>query len=56
MIMERFDVDAVRAFELSTRVSQNSNVRLAEVAEEIVWQGSEPKLLKQYEPPTSTRE
>jgi transcriptional regulator with GAF, ATPase, and Fis domain len=43
MIMERFNVDAVRAFELLTRVSQNSNIRLAEVAEEIVSRGSEPK-------------
>jgi len=43
MIMERFDVDAVRAFELLTRISQNSNVRLSKVAEEIVSRGSEPK-------------
>jgi GAF domain-containing protein len=56
MIMERFDVDAVRAFELLVRVSQNSNIRVAEVAEEIVSRGSEPEILKQYEPPTSTDE
>jgi AmiR/NasT family two-component response regulator len=43
MIMERFDVDAVRAFELLTKLSQNSNIRLAEVAEEIVSRGREPK-------------
>jgi transcriptional regulator with GAF, ATPase, and Fis domain len=44
IIMERFDVDAVRAFELLTRVSQNSNTRLAVVAEEIVSRGAVPKL------------
>jgi GAF domain-containing protein len=43
MIMERFDVDAVRAFDLLTRVSQNSNVRVADVAAEIVARGPEPK-------------
>jgi GAF domain-containing protein len=43
MIMERFDVDAVRAFELLTKLSQNSNTRLATVAEEIVSRGREPK-------------
>jgi transcriptional regulator with GAF, ATPase, and Fis domain len=43
MIMERFDVDAVRAFELLTKLSQNANIRLAEVAEEIVSRGREPK-------------
>jgi GAF domain-containing protein len=53
MIMERFNVDAVRAFELLTRLSQNSNTRLAKVAEEIVSRGPEPKVLKQNKPPTS---
>ena len=43
MIMERFDVDAVRAFELLTKLSQDSNTRLATVAEEIVSRGREPK-------------
>jgi AmiR/NasT family two-component response regulator len=43
MIMERFDVDAVRAFELLTRLSQDSNTKLAKVAEEIVARGPEPK-------------
>ena len=43
MIMERFHVDAVRAFELLTTLSQNSNTRVAEVAEEIVSRGPEPK-------------
>jgi transcriptional regulator with GAF, ATPase, and Fis domain len=42
MIMERFGVDAVRAFELLARLSQNSNIRLAEIAEEIVSRGAEP--------------
>jgi GAF domain-containing protein len=53
MIMERFNVDAVRAFELLIRLSQNSNTRLAKVAEEIVSRGPEPKSLKQNKPPTS---
>lgn len=39
MIMERFGVDAVRAFELLVKMSQNSNTRLAEVAGEIVARG-----------------
>lgn len=43
MIMERFDTDAVRAFELLTRLSQNSNTRVAVIAEEIVSRGSEPR-------------
>ncbi len=36
MIMERFRIDAVRAFELLRRVSQNSNVPLVEVAQRLV--------------------
>jgi AmiR/NasT family two-component response regulator len=43
MIMERFDVDAVRAFELLRSLSQNSNTPLASVAEELVSRGPEPK-------------
>jgi transcriptional regulator with GAF, ATPase, and Fis domain len=43
MIMERFDVDAVRAFELLKSLSQNSNTRLALVAEELVSRGPETK-------------
>jgi transcriptional regulator with GAF, ATPase, and Fis domain len=42
MIMERFDVDAVRAFELLRSLSQNINTRLAEVAEELVSRGPDP--------------
>lgn len=42
MIMERFDTDAVRAFELLIKLSQNSNTRLAVIAQEIVSRGSEP--------------
>ncbi len=41
MIMERFGVDAVRAFELLTKVSQNTNRRVAEIAEELVARGPE---------------
>ena len=43
MIMERFDVDAVRAFELLKKLSQGSNTRLVAVAEELVARGSEKK-------------
>jgi transcriptional regulator with GAF, ATPase, and Fis domain len=43
MIMERFDVDAVQAFELLKRLSQSSNTRLVAVAEELVARGSEKK-------------
>lgn len=39
MVMERFGVDAVRAFQLLTRLSQESNTRVAEVAEEVVSRG-----------------
>ena len=42
IIMERFDVDAVRAFELLKSLSQNSNSRLGLVAEELVSRGPEP--------------
>lgn len=42
MIMERFNVDAIRAFELLTRLSQDSNTRVAEIAEQIVSRGSKP--------------
>lgn len=43
MIMERFNVDAVRAFQLLTKLSQQSNTRVAEIAEEIVSRGLAPK-------------
>jgi GAF domain-containing protein len=36
MIMERYDVDAVRAFELLRKLSQDSNVPLIRVATELV--------------------
>lgn len=36
IIMERFHVDAVRAFEMLTRLSQESNVKLLEVAENVL--------------------
>jgi AmiR/NasT family two-component response regulator len=38
-IMERFDVDAVRAFELLRTLSQTSNTRLTEVAAKVVSRG-----------------
>jgi transcriptional regulator with GAF, ATPase, and Fis domain len=43
MIMERFDIDAVGAFELLRRLSQTTNTRLTSVAEELVSRGPEPK-------------
>jgi AmiR/NasT family two-component response regulator len=43
VIMERFDIDAVRAFELLKRLSQTTNTRLTSVAEELVSRGPEPK-------------
>ncbi len=36
MLMERFDVDAIRAFELLTKVSQESNTRLSVIAQRII--------------------
>jgi len=36
MIMERFDIDAVHAFELLKRLSQNTNTALFEVAQQLV--------------------
>ncbi len=39
MIMERFGVGPVRAFELITHISQNSNMRVVDVAAEIVARG-----------------
>jgi hypothetical protein len=41
MIMERFAVDAVRAFELLTKVSQNTNIPLATIAADLVARGPE---------------
>jgi transcriptional regulator with GAF, ATPase, and Fis domain len=43
MIMERFKVDAIRAFELLTKLSQDSNTRVADIAAELVSRGGEPK-------------
>jgi len=39
MIMERFSVGPVRAFELIVEISQNSNMRVVDVAAEIVARG-----------------
>jgi GAF domain-containing protein len=36
MLMERFEIDAVRAFELLKRLSQNMNTPLADVAQRVV--------------------
>ncbi|MGY4647329.1 ANTAR domain-containing protein [Mycobacterium sp. URHB0021] len=42
-IMERFDVDAVRAFELLVKVSQDSNTRLSDLARRIAAGSSDPQ-------------
>jgi GAF domain-containing protein len=42
MVMERFGVDALHAFELLKKLSQDSNTRLVDVASELVARGSEP--------------
>ncbi|MGE2728599.1 GAF and ANTAR domain-containing protein [Mycolicibacterium vaccae] len=36
MLMERFGIDAVHAFELLRRLSQDSNIKLAEVARQLI--------------------
>lgn len=43
MIMERFAVDATRAFELLTKLSQDTNISLARVAADIVAHGPESR-------------
>ena len=39
MLMERFNVDAIRAFELLRKISQESQTRLADIAADIVDRG-----------------
>jgi AmiR/NasT family two-component response regulator len=34
--MERFDVDAMRAFDMLRELSQTMNIRLAEIAQRVV--------------------
>lgn len=41
MVMERYGLDERRAFEYLTRVSQHSNIKLRDIAQEIVEQGNE---------------
>lgn len=43
MLMERFGIDAVRAFELLRRLSQERNIPVARIAEEIVAVGPDPR-------------
>jgi ANTAR domain len=52
MIMERFCVDAVRAFDLLVKLSQQSNTRVAVVAAELVAKGPETTRVGR---PTSAR-
>jgi hypothetical protein len=44
MIMERFDIDAIRAFELLTKLSQDTNTPVRELAARVVEQGSGDRL------------
>ena len=41
MIMERYGVDAVQAFELLRKLSQDSNVPLVQVAAELISKASD---------------
>ncbi|MGE2689971.1 GAF and ANTAR domain-containing protein [Mycolicibacterium pulveris] len=43
MIMERYGVDAVRAFDLLRKLSQESNVPLVQIAEELVEKAQSPE-------------
>jgi transcriptional regulator with GAF, ATPase, and Fis domain len=43
MIMERFNVDAGHAFELLKKLSQDANIRVVDVASEVVSRGSDPR-------------
>lgn len=36
MLMERFDIDAMRAFELLTKLSQETNTRLSVIAQQVI--------------------
>ncbi len=36
MIMERFDIDAVQAFELLVKLSQQSNTKLVDIAAQLM--------------------
>jgi AmiR/NasT family two-component response regulator len=36
MIMERFDIDSLQAFELLRKLSQDSNTPIAEIARQLV--------------------
>jgi AmiR/NasT family two-component response regulator len=41
MLMERFDIDALAAFELLRKLSQESNIKLIDIAAKLV-QGERP--------------
>lgn len=43
IVMERYQLSEARAFEFLTRVSQQSNIRLATVAAELVQQAAQPR-------------
>lgn len=46
--MERFNIDAVEAFELLTRLSQQSNTKLIDLAEKLI--ESEHPLKRRHRP------
>lgn len=43
LLMERFDLTPDRAFDLLTRISQNKNLKLRQIAEQIVQTRTVPK-------------
>jgi GAF domain-containing protein len=55
MIMERFGVGPVRAFEILVKVSQNSNVRVSEVAAEVVARGPDHRFHPHNTTPKSAK-
>ena len=44
MIMERFNVDGNRAFQLLKKLSQDANIRLVDVATELIARGPDPTI------------
>ena len=46
LVMERYNIDAVRAFALLTRVSSTQNIKMRDVAAELVFTRVLPKPLR----------
>ncbi|WP_162448560.1 GAF and ANTAR domain-containing protein [Phytoactinopolyspora mesophila] len=53
LLMERYGLDARRAFDVLRRYSQDANVKLRDVAEQLVASGNLPDEKKPSEPPRS---